>query len=644
MIDRSILNSEPPQVVARIKKQSLLTRVAYSMSALLLAFTFLIMVVDPIWTTGRVVCVVAAAFLAAIGYMSRNLKYYTFSAVSLVAIFMIAGFMGSITNGGVIGFVASTMIIAPVASGLFLSTRATIVSAVAVIAMLITLTILQPMGVIQPSSYSPEVLPIVGLIWLSTVTIISTAGVGYFARDSEKKIAELTDYQRKVLHVAQHDTLTGVANRQGLQLHFNQVRAQQADPGAQICVIHIDLDRFKAINDTYGHPVGDAVLCQSAETMTQLCCDDSFVARIGGDEFVIVYLRQSEIASKYIQAFCDKLITALNRPVNANGVKCAVGASIGFAVSDLATCCTETIMMNADVALYDAKNAGRGLAREFSSAMRKQMTDERSIKHDLETAFAEDRIICFLQPQVCIKSGDLLGVESLARIRSQSGDLLSPAAFLEPLEEMGRLADLDDRVAAKSLDTLVELRRAGLDVPSISINASASALRSPDYAQNLIAKLQARGLTCDSLVVEILESVLIEDSGDVASDTIAELRASGIRVVMDDFGAGNATIANLLRLDLDGLKIDRSLITNLEQKRSQRVVQSLIHLAQSFDLPAVVEGVESAQQHAVLKSIGYTAAQGFGICRPKPLDEFIAWTQERQAPEVLHLQTKAQGS
>lgn len=349
--------------------------------------------------------------------------------------------------------------------------------------------------------------------------------------------------------------------------------------------------------------------------------------------------KQSQEPAAKIQSLCETIIAQISRPISVNGIECRVGASIGYIISDRACSSTESLIANADIALYESKRCGRGVAHQFTGAMREGIESQRTLVSDLKLAFEEDRITCALQPQVCFDTGKLLGLEALGRIRSHSeGELMLPAAFLDIMENVGLIDAFDERVMCKALDALIDLRRRGFEITYVAVNASAKSLRSTRYVETMQRELSARGLTGESLVVEVLESILIEDRDDLAAKTIEALSQAGIKTVIDDFGSGHASMWALLELELDGIKIDRSLIANIECERSRTVVDAVLQLSRKLNLTSVVEGIETPQQYAALKAMGCEAAQGFGICKPKELDRLSHWLEAFGQSDIAQLQ------
>lgn len=634
-----------------LRRQQLLSRVALAFSLIVAVFTLTIFVILPGIKPGKIIAILAVIGFAVISRASLKPSLFRASAISMVVLTMLAGFAGSLTNGGLEGYVAPIMITSPIAAALFLGTRETIVSAISVVVGYTILLLIEPYGIIRPEPYPEDVTSIAALVLLAMATAFCAAGLAYFSNDSKEKIKSLTDAQNQLKaaadhleHAAHHDPLTGLANRQKLQLHI-EATIQNADKSYdQICVIHIDLDRFKEVNDMHGHPVGDGVLRKAAERMLHHCDDADLVARIGGDEFVIVTTKSSESSVNNIQSLCDAIIEDINLPILVNGVRCSVGASIGYVISDLACSAAETLITNADIALYASKRSGRGVAHQFTGEMRKDAELQRTKLADLKLAFHEDRITCVLQPQICFKTGALIGMEALGRIATRTGQLMVPADFLDVLEDVCLIDTFDAHVMRKALDALVAARAAGHTVPRVAVNASAKSLRSPGFVEAIQQELLARGLKEQDLSVEILESTLIEDRDDVAAKTIERLTQVGINTAIDDFGSGHASMWALLELKIDVIKIDRSLISNIECERSRTVIEAVITLSNGLDLATVVEGVETPQQFSILKSLGCDAAQGFGLCKPLQFDDLCVWLDSFGRSDVSRIQDRIRQS
>lgn len=627
-----IFKDEVPQQLRFAEQRRLLSRVALTISLILTVYLCIVSVIMPVMTVGKAIAALAAILIGSLSWLCHYERLYTASAATIVAITIIGGFVASLSNGGADGFVAPIMISAPVTAAVFIGARATLISGIGVVLAIVSLLYLERIGMVSEAPYTPATLEIAAVVMLSAATGICASGVGYFAHAMQTQIRSLTDSQNRVVqaseqldHLAHHDALTGVANRQGLQRYLDHQLSSRSKSKTHILLAHVDLDKFKSINDTYGHPFGDAVLRHAADIMRAEFDKNALVARVGGDEFVIVSVMPKDSHTIEGQRVCDRLVTLLRAPVDANGIRCQVGASIGFVTAPRHACSVDSLMTDADLALYQAKREGRGVARAFEPAMRSQLERDRIFRIEVEAALEEDRVTCVLQPQVSIVAGKVIGLEGLGRIRSQAGDLLPPALILPVLTEMGRLTEFDLEVTRKSLDALLSLRQAGQKLPYVSINASAQSLRSAHYVPAICEALKVRGLSPKDVVVEILESTLIESADDAAAKTIGRLHEVGIKTIMDDFGSGHATMSNLLKLDLDGLKIDRSLIADLDNSKTLRLVRAVHALAKDLDLTVIIEGVETPQQFTTLRKIGCELVQGYGICKPLLQDELLDW-------------------
>lgn len=627
-----VLKDDVSQQLQFEDQRRLLSRVAISISLVLTIYLIIVCIVMPVMTIGKWIAALAAVLIGSLSLICHNKKLYKASAATIVATTIIGGFVASLSNGGADGFVAPIMISAPLVAAVFLGARATVVSAILVVIAIASLYFLEQAGFVTEAPYSEDTLNIAAIVMLSASTGICASGVGYFAHAMQTQIGslvksreQLVELSERLDHSAHHDALTDIANRHGLQRYLETLFEDPSKRQQDICLIHVDLDNFKVINDSYGHPIGDAVLRHTADIMRSRFSNAEIVSRVGGDEFVIILVGEAVDLHASAGAMSDALLVDLKTPVEFDRVECRVSASIGFAISPIADASVDSLMTDADLALYEVKRAGRGQAKQFEHAMRVKMQQHRKFVFEVEEAIIEDRVEAVLQPQICLCSDELKGMEGLGRIRNRLGELLPPGDIIPILGEQGLLKVFDRKVMQRSLDALVSMRRAGFEVPYVSVNASSDSLRSPDYVEIIQTELQKRHLCEDDIVVEILESTLIESLDDPAAMSILALRRSGIRAIMDDFGSEHATIANLMKLDIDGLKIDRSLIANLTDRKTLEVVKAVLGISERLNLSVVVEGVETPRQFSILKKMGCSVVQGFGICRPQEYDGIIAW-------------------
>jgi predicted signal transduction protein with EAL and GGDEF domain len=349
---------------------------------------------------------------------------------------------------------------------------------------------------------------------------------------------------------------------------------------------------------------------------------------VGGDEFVVVVMISEQDSSEQAQQLAERLIARIRTPTVIGGNTCTVGASIGYVFPGWGEDRAEQLIGNADIALYEAKRAGKGVAVRFKRAMRSGIERRHTLIQDLERAVDQAEFVPFFQPKVALGDGRLLGFEVLSRWEHPDRGILPPSDFIELAEETGILDVIESQIVLKSVDALVAMRSEGLTVPTLALNASGSSLRRSGYAADLKTALAMRHLSADDIVIEVVETTLIEDTDDKALRTLRSLSADGFGIEIDDFGTGYASLSMLSTLELSGLKIDRSLIADLENPRSCQVIEAVIGLGKSMGLQILAEGVEQANQFAALKRFGCDAIQGFGIGHPMSFNDAVTWIEE----------------
>jgi diguanylate cyclase (GGDEF)-like protein len=451
----------------------------------------------------------------------------------------------------------------------------------------------------------------------------------------EERNAQLQILSERLEHSAFHDQLTGLPNRKKLHIFLERMLEDRRIDVSGLCVMHIDLDRFKQVNDTLGHSVGDAVLQRVAEAMQSKMRSGDLVARVGGDEFVVVARLHGANPEGRAQRIAEGLIARIRTPTVIEGNTCTVGASIGYVLPDQDMKCPDDLFRNADIALYEAKRVGKGVAIRFDKSMRSGMERRHALAQDIERGVDQESFVPYFQPKVALGNGRLLGFEVLARWDHPERGVLLPLDFIEIAEEIGILEEIESQIMLKSLDALVMLRHDGWSVPGMAINASGSSLRRQDYAADLKMALAMRHLGPADLTIEVRETTLLQDSDDKALSTLRALCADGFRIEIDDFGTGYASLSMLATLDLSGLKIDRSLIADLENQRSRQVIEAVIGLGKSMGLQILAEGVEHPHQYATLQQFGCDAIQGFGVGHPMPFSAIAPWIEEYgKCPEL----------
>lgn len=642
--DTAYLNENEIRDAEVKRRQTLMAQVAFTFSGITFVYLVVITALLPGVTPAKVVTLLASLSYGAIGWFCQYRHHYIKCGLGIVFVTLSCAFAASLTNGGLEGYVTPVFIATPIAAALFLNRLATAIATASVIGCFVLQIVLENNGFVSPTIYSPEVVRYAALYMLTFATIACAAGLSYFAQDSNKRFRSLITAHRRLYemtqtldHSAHHDPLTGLANRKKLQKELDERLADVRVGAGNLCVFHIDLDKFKEVNDTQGHLVGDGVLQTAAKIMTDHFRKGEMIARIGGDEFIVLKTLSPEDNAADIQESCEKLIKKLRAPMRVMGIECQIGASMGYVYSAAPGTPENLLIGNADIALYEAKRSGGGVAYRFTSVMRQGFEDKIEMIAEIEKALAEDRIECVLQPQVSFATGEIVGAEALCRVNDPEFGLCLPEAFFSYAEDAGVIDRVDWLVMKKALRTLTEVRAQGIKLPCVSLNVSAKSLRSARYASHLNASIKAFGLTASDVVVEVLETLLIQSDTDQAAITIRSLRALGIRVVIDDFGTGQTSLGNLAKLEIDGLKIDRSLVPDVSCARSVRLAKAVLTLSASLDVPAVFEGIETVEQYRLIQEMGCEGVQGFFVGKPMNSAAFIDWCHSYGKSEVHRL-------
>ena len=438
---------------------------------------------------------------------------------------------------------------------------------------------------------------------------------------TEKRQAEL-----KIEHMAHHDSLTGLANRVRLDDRLELALAQAAR-GRMVAVHHLDLDRFKAVNDTFGHQAGDRLLKIVASRLREVVRASDTIARMGGDEFVIVQSPISEPSEATLLA--ERAIAALAEPFEIDGHQSAVGTSVGIAVSPGDGDDSDTLLRNADLALYRAKEDGRGTFRFFEASMDEQMQTRRSMEQDMRKALPAGQFELYYQPVVNLQTSAISGLEALIRWNHPQLGLISPANFIPLAEESGFIIPLGEWVIRQACLTAAQWP----DHLHVAVNISASQFRSAGLMQVILGALGASGLKPTRLEIEITESVLLQDKESTLA-ILHQLRALGIRIAMDDFGTGYSSLTYLQSFPFDKIKIDRSFVKDVtENAGSLNIVRAVASLANGMGMTATAEGVETNEQLDRITAEGCTEMQGYLFSRPLPSRDIERLFLSRQKTE-----------
>ncbi len=431
---------------------------------------------------------------------------------------------------------------------------------------------------------------------------------------------DITDRKRveeEVWRVANHDPLTGLPNRALLKLRLEKVLADAKRDGTSVSLLMIDLDDFKDINDSLGHDAGDAVLRESARRLSAMVRDSDIVARLGGDEFAIVLVEPLRL--EHAVRFAETVLQALKQPFEYKGAKLSTSASIGLAAYPDHDDAMQELTMDADIALYQAKRAGRDRAVTFSSTLRKNAEDRFHLLGEFREALEANRIVPFYQPKVCLRTGEIIGFEALARWLHPARGVLTPgsfeAAFDHP-ELSGRIGECLIRQVARDLRSWLDN---GLDPGRVAVNFSSAEFAHADLADRVLGALETAGVPTSSFEVEVTETVFLGRNSEQTAATLKRLHVAGIQIALDDFGTGFASLAHLKQFPVDHIKIDQSFVRNLEQNSDDAaIVRAVIGLGRSLGLQVTAEGVETPAQADLLRAKGCDYAQGYLYAKPMP--------------------------
>ncbi|AZS77513.1 EAL domain-containing protein [Achromobacter spanius] len=437
---------------------------------------------------------------------------------------------------------------------------------------------------------------------------------------------EREEARARIRQLAFYDELTGLPNRNLLLAQAEQAIARAEPDRKRVAVLFLDLDRFKQVNDTLGHPVGDALLRDVAQRLRRLARASDIVGRLSGDEFVML---MPDFEHGRLTAAAEHVLVALAQPFSVGGITLNPSVSIGISVFPENGRDMDTLLRHADMAMYQAKTAGRNRISFFSAEMNRQAQERLALEAALRDALEAKALRLHYQPQVGLKNGSLYGVEALARWRHPTLGDISPARFVPLAEECGLIGDLGDWALREACSQLAIWRHNGLRVPSVSVNLSATNFHNLNLPRMIAATLAEFGLLPADLMLEITEGVVLDATAGTLR-TIAELHRLGVRLSMDDFGTGYSSLGHLRRLIVDELKLDRSFVQGLESDDAARALTSaVIRIGESLSLPVVAEGVENEEQRRFLIEQGCAAGQGFLFSPPLPAEELEEWLRGR---------------
>ncbi|TKD53286.1 putative bifunctional diguanylate cyclase/phosphodiesterase [Sphingomonas baiyangensis] len=429
--------------------------------------------------------------------------------------------------------------------------------------------------------------------------------LGRLAGSFNRMVVAIEDREQRIAHMAFHDSLTGLANRALLREHVARLLAR----GQGFALLCLDLDNFKVVNDTLGHPTGDALLCEIARRL-QAACPDAFIARLGGDEFALV----AEESARTPDRLGRDLLAAISAPATVNGHRVVPGTSIGIAIAPHDGANATDLQKNADLALYRAKREGKGGLRFFESAMDEEAQKRRQMELDLHDAMREGQLFLMFQPLFDLGKGRVSAFEALMRWQHPERGLISPVDFIPLAEDTGLIVPM----GAWAIREACRAARQWPDHVRVAVNVSAVQFRNPGLNTVVMQALAESGLAPDRLELEITESLFIDNVEGVLA-SLHSLRALGVRVALDDFGTGYSSLSYLRSFPFDKIKIDRSFIIDLlSSDGATAIIKSITTLADALGMETTAEGVENVGQLDILREQGCSHIQGFYFSRPLP--------------------------
>jgi diguanylate cyclase (GGDEF)-like protein/PAS domain S-box-containing protein len=443
---------------------------------------------------------------------------------------------------------------------------------------------------------------------------------------------DITDRKAKeerIRFLAQHDVLTELPNRALCQIRLAEALAAAQGTGEQVAVLFIDLDRFKLINDTLGHHIGDGLLRTVARRLAQTVRAHDTVSRLGGDEFVIVMRRVSGRAE--LDALVhQRLIPAIRQPMEVEGHTLNVSCSVGVAMYPGDATDQDELMRRADAAMYEAKSAGRDTARYFSAETDQRVLARQAMETQLRTALANQEFSLHFQPRLGARQRKLRGAEALLRWNNPTLGQVPPGVFIQLAEETGLIKQIGPWVLEQACQQWVNM---GQTLPALaglqlSVNLSAAQLADGQLVTQVRGALQRTGLPAAQLELELTESHLMDNPG-FAQQQVSALKELGVQVSIDDFGTGYSSLAYLKRFEIDKLKVDQSFVRGmLDDAADAAIVQAVIGLGHTLNLKVVAEGVETMPTAQALTALGCDELQGYGFGRPMPEPQFLEWAQQ----------------
>jgi diguanylate cyclase (GGDEF)-like protein len=443
------------------------------------------------------------------------------------------------------------------------------------------------------------------------ITHLSMPEGGFIATYEE--VSEQYQIEQKMRYQASHDALTGLLNRRQFREELSRLLDEARDHGAEIALLYLDLDRFKEVNDTLGHPVGDALLVAATDRIRGCLRGHDLVARLGGDEFAVAIVG-TEIAS-LAESVGSRILGEIGKDFSVNGHRITVGVSIGAAIAGSGHQDADDLLQQADLALYEAKAQGRGCYRLFAPHIAARLRDRIDLETELRQAVETNAFELAYQPVFRLDTGAVRGFEALLRWHHADRGPVSPAAFLPLAEDLGLIGTIGAFVLRTACHEATLLP----GTPRIAVNVSPTQLTHDGFTDLVIATLGETGLSPDRLELEITETALLADDERILAQ-LRKLRHLGIRIALDDFGVGYSSLNYIRRVPLSKIKIDQVFVREaIERPDCRAIIQAVVGLARNLGIATTAEGIETPEQLALLREIGCDEGQGYLLGKPGSL-------------------------
>jgi len=434
-------------------------------------------------------------------------------------------------------------------------------------------------------------------------------------------LSEIIASQEKAEYLAYHDSLTSLPNRAYLDLHLQDMIELADKTHQQLAVLFLDLDRFKIINDTLGHSVGDAMLIEIGQRIRNLIDKDILFARIGGDEFVIVILHPK--AKQKATELAQRVLEVVRKPIKAYSYHLNTSASIGISLYPDNAKDKQELLQYADAAMYAAKENGKDNYQLYNTRLSLEVKDRLNIEQELSNALRNKEFYLYYQPQYDLQKGKIVGIEALLRWENKNLGLVSPDEFVEIAEETGIIVSVGYYVIEEACKTYMRLKKYGYELDSISVNVATIQFREDDFVEKIKEIFTKTGISPSNVEIEITERFIIEFSIQKLS-IIQELRDLGCRISIDDFGTGYSSMNYLKKLPLDTIKIDKSFVSDIPSNPHDIVVtKAIIALSKNLGYQVIAEGIETQEQEEFLKENGCDIGQGYYFAKPMSEDDLI---------------------